>query len=236
MQKLENPTPIVARAECDGIIEKIAAKIKAPYAESLKLRKQQNDIGIHIGRVIAEACRDAQIEAQLAIENSREKKMEKGGGTDIKVYCFVAMKVAKETGYNAEYLKWCARQYLAALNEECKQKRLEPVKYLKGGAIKIDLPKNEPLPELKQIIVEKQPKEPRMDALFQEPGVKPPEKNPEELAEEFAASFIRSAKLDERPVQPTLVKAFAFKLAPYFEKVGLTIQEKKASKNGGNLS
>lgn len=165
MRELETPSAIVAKVDkemCHSAIENLAAEISPLYKEGLKLRTRLNGVGIEIGRRIIDVCRGAEVETRLAVLNSKENKIKNGGGTDTRAHSWVADQLAKISGYNAEYLKQCAREYLGALKLHCEQTRQEAPEWGKGGMLKCAL-KN--LPELEPPIIDP-PKHPRMDSLF----------------------------------------------------------------------
>jgi hypothetical protein len=227
MKEIEAPA-MVAKAEteiCSAIVA-LAEQISPLYRQSVRLRAQVNTIGIEIGRHIIDACRSAEVEAKLAVLNSKGQKLT--GGTDTRAHSWVAEQLATASGYNAEYLKQCARQYLGALTQHCVQTRQEAPQWVKGGVLKCAL-KTLPTLELKPPIV-KQPDHPRMDELFTSSESKIPETKT--ATERAKQAFERvNSLLGEG--DRIAWREFFNAISPCAEAHGFAIMPK--GKNGGNF-
>ncbi len=222
MKELDTPAPLVAKAEKEvcSAITNLAERVAPLYKQGQKLRAQMNGVGIEIGRHIIETCRAAEVEAQLNIINSKDKKI--SGGTDTRAHSWVSDQLARATGYSPEYLKQCARQYLGALKQHCAQTRVEAPDYGKGGVLKCAL-KELPTLEMKPPIVDP-PKHPRMDELFT-----PETKSAKERAKEIAERVQRSIGEADRAAW----KEFFNAISPVADANGFSIMVK--GKNGGSF-
>jgi len=213
---------IVAKAptQLEAIL-RLSKEINKAYAAAYDLRKKANEAGLALGRKIIEACNDTEIIGRVMSMNAKENK--KTGGTPTKIYSYVCDELAEASGYNADYLKQCARNFLNALNKSREQKREKPYELQQG--VFSTPPINTPAPEeLKQFV--KQPAHPRMDDVVPTEGEAastPPDEI--DLIEEKLNGLLKrfTDPTGQPRVNPPAFKVIIKKLTPIIEAHGFAI-------------
>ena len=83
MKESDTPPAIVSKAEAnaDVLLGRLARAIAPAYTAAINARRKQRSCGIQIGRAIIEACRSAEVQKQVAHENSKQKKPNGGSAT-----------------------------------------------------------------------------------------------------------------------------------------------------------
>jgi len=213
---------IVAKAptQLDAVL-RLSKEISKSYDAAYELRKKAIEAGLALGRKIIEACNDNEIMGRVLSKNAKENKPT--GGTDTKIYSYVCEELAKGNGYNADYLKQCARNYLNAANKSREQKREKPYK-LKQGVFTTALMNLPSVEDVKPFT--KNPPHPRMDDVVPIEGdaATPPDEI--EQTEEKLNALLKRFFMDptgQPRVNPPAFKVIIKKLAPVIEFHGYAI-------------
>lgn len=230
----EHATPIVAQAAIEVLapIAKLAKRIAAHYDEALEFGNKEYAAGMKIGKSIIEACRDAEIIREVTRENSPAAKRAKGGGTDIRIHSYVAEQLAKAAGYNAEYLKQCAREYLGGLDKHLENSGQQPTEYKKG-----DMGKLANLPAILPDIKAEPPlcdgiKTPKIQNVFgkSENSGEPEPLRSEEDGQKLATLIIK--KLSKSDIgNQAVVRGIVKTLSPILEANGFVVRPKARDDN-----
>lgn len=125
----ENAVVAVAPAHPEAVL-RLSKELQKSYKTGIELRRKANEAGLVIGRMILDACNDAEVVARVTALNAKGARP--AGGTPLKIYSWVCDRLAEANGYNADYLKQCARNFLNATNKHREQNREKPLT-LKGG-------------------------------------------------------------------------------------------------------
>lgn len=172
--------PIVAKApqHLDAIL-RLSREIERPYKSAQDLRKKHNQAGLSLGKQIIEACNDVEITGKVLAMNAKDAK--RTGGTHTKVYSWVCDRLSECNGYNADYLKQCARNYLSAMNRKREADKQEPL-VLKQGVFEKFFKSAPTVDELTPFV--KYPPHPRMDDVAKDESEAPEQPDEVELMQQ----------------------------------------------------
>jgi len=232
---VQDPVPIVARAEAESPLEKTAHSIGQLYKRALTARHAANTAGMSIGMLVIDLARTEFIAKKLIAHNTREEKS--AGGTATRAHNFVCAELAKSGSYNADYLQACARQYLYAYNAQQTQTRGAVATFdTKTGVLTCDA--YEVLPVINPV----QPKSPIIDETFADPNIQQSTGAVEvahmdafQLVSQHGDSYLRRIGLADGQLNPPAVKALAKYFSPIFAAHKLSIVTVKSNPKGDTI-
>lgn len=220
MKEATENAVIVQAPSHPEVVLKLSKELQNSYKTGIALRKKANEAGLVIGRMILEACSDKEVIGRVLALNAKENK--KTGGTHTKIYSWVCDRLAEVNGYNADYLKQCARNFLNATNRFREQSREEPLK-LETGVFK-QIVKAPSVEDVAPFVAH--PPHPRMDDVCKEENATEPNPQDEdEIIEKKIDSVLSRFLLpDGTPrVNPKAFKTLVTKFQPVIEAHGFAI-------------
>jgi len=132
MNPNEKPNTEAREVESDTPewLKELIASIAGHYAEGIDLRVKLAKGALNVGREIIAASMTERVAGELSVENARKGT---SGGAPCKPHTWVCKRVAASAGYNEDYLRKSARNYLALLNKDREKAGREAIGWSKGG-------------------------------------------------------------------------------------------------------